>query len=248
MITFLSWSLMTTCEAQAFIGARVGFGLPAIINQNNYGQSELDYNIIVKPMGSVMFGYNLESDNELQFRIAYRGMGQSYTGTAQSTTYDRKIKTSALELTLAYKFDFAASNNVIDKVYFLAGPRVGLLLSVEQEFQINGNDTDFLTYVLDRRNPNEDVITSMMIPTDNSDFFTSYDLGLFGGIGYESSINDQLYWNVELIGSIGITDINDLDWKLPNRENAEYAASYNIIGGVNAGITYYFDRRTVPQF
>ncbi len=234
-------------NAQLYVGARAGIGLPAIINQNNYGQSELDYNISVKPIGSILLGYNLSDDNEIQLRMAYRGTGQSYTGTAQSTMYDRTIRSSSLNIAVAYRFDLASPENVVQKIYFLIGPRLGLLLTAEQEFKINGSETDFLTYVLDRKNPNESKIVALGEPADHKDFFTSYDLGMFGGVGFENSINDQLYWNIEMIGSIGITDINSLNWKLPNREESLYESSYNIIGGLNVGITYYFDYRPVPR-
>ncbi len=244
-LVVLLWSPLA--HGQVFTGARAGLGFPAIINQNNYGQSELDYNVTIKPTGSVLLGYNLESDNELQLRIAYRGMGQSYTGMAQSTTYDRAINISTLEVIGVYRFDFAPANNVIEKLYFLIGPRIGFILSAEQEFEINGNATDFLTYALDRVNPNEDIIRAQGEPKNHKDFFTSYDLGLFGGMGFESTINDQLYWNVELIGSIGVTDVNNFNWKLPNREESIYESSYNFMGGISAGITYYFDIRRTPK-
>ena len=244
---FLLISSFHQSQAQIMVGARAGLGFPAIINQNNYGQSELDYLVSAKPMGSVLLGYNLENDNEIQVRLAYRGQGQKYSGTAQTTTYERNVKFSSLEVVTVYRLDFASPFNITDKLYFLLGPRLSFVLSAAQEFKINGQETDFLTFVNDRGNPNEAEILALGAPSDDKDFFTSYDLGLFGGIGYESSIHDLLYWNVEMIGSVGVTDINDFSWKLPNREKSLYEASYNILGGFSIGLTYYIDARRVPR-
>jgi hypothetical protein len=248
VILFLCLSICCNdVHGQIMLGARAGVGFPAIINQNNYGQSELDYVISAKPMGSVFLGYNLENDNEIQLRLAYRSQGQKYKGTAQTTTYEREIKMNNIELIGIYRLDFASPFNVTDKLYFMLGPRLNFVLSVDQEFKINDQSTDFLTYVNDRKNPNEAEILALGAPDDDKEFFTDYDLGLFGGVGYESMIHEQLYWNVEFVGSVGITDINQFRWKLPNREKSIYEASYNFIGGINIGVTYYLEKRRVPR-
>jgi hypothetical protein len=81
--------------------------------------------------------YNLVKEFDLQGELLYNTTGASYTGGNLSASY--------LEIVALAKYNLPVDRSV--KIFFVAGPQLGIKLSANQHSDANSSDTDISTVV-----------------------------------------------------------------------------------------------------
>ena len=205
-----------------------------IMNQNFYGEPELNYAPKMGYGGSFQLGYNFTENISVLAEIHYSFQGQKYEDkqVMEGIKYDalRDISLTYLNIPLFFKYAFGTSNT---KFRFLLGPQLGKLLEATQTYTRNGKtlgtvatDLDGKTFVTD-----EKTIT---------DRFIKYDIGLALDVGADIHLSDKFYISPGFRLNYGFKDINAEPYRI-NDLDGEYSPSHNVWGGLFISINYKID-------
>jgi len=203
-----------------------------ILNQNMYGQPEIDY---VKKIGGnviIAVGYNFNRAAGLRLEPSFAWQGQKYEGNQliAGTTYNttRDIKLNYFQLPLLFRYTPGKKDN---KFHLMAGPELAFLLSAKQEYLRDGQKPDpFYSEFAGRQiDPGEENITDRY---KNLDFMIVADLGM------DIKLTGNLFMNIGIRLSYGIIDINAEEWQIENFEGT-YEPSKNFTAGITAGFNFW---------
>ncbi|MBN2173727.1 MAG: PorT family protein [Bacteroidales bacterium] len=219
----------------------------SIINQNFYGEPEIDF---APKMGyGVQFtaGYYFNEYIAVVAEIQYSAQGQKYegkqaftdpnTGIAYNfTKVERDIKLSYLNIPLFFKYTFGTHKA---KFRFLVGPQLGYLLEATQDYIRDGKKIGTEITNLDGK----DFVTDA---GDITERFESIDFSFALDVGTDIYFTKQLFLTAGFRGNYGFMDINATAYRL-NDISGEYSPSHNLWGGLYIGINYLIDVQGYSQ-
>ena len=230
---------------QKVIGAKTGFGNISILNQNNYGQREMDYGPIYGISGGISFSAQIGLSNYLLIEGLWRQGGQDYEDQFSGATFAKQLDFELIEIPILFQHFFGSSNNEEDRItelptgfYFLAGLSASFLQKAEFAHQIDGSDVDFATFYLQGGNAHQTQIQASA-ETKGRDLYGSVSAGVVGGFGYQTKLSEKVLFLIELRGGVSVTDINAEEWRLANKENKYDASRHGylmLMAGLGFGI------------
>ena len=220
-----------------------------IANQNNYGQNEMDYSFRAGFGAGLVASLQVAPKGELQMEVLYQNWGQDYSDSFKGRHFEKQIRYALLSIPLLYKVQFTeppsgyagVGSELKPHWYILGGIQADRIMSPEIQWRLDGGTTEFLPFVLEGGNPNQDVLEAMGEPSSDADLFTQWDAMLIAAGGFELYTNAQLSFTVELRGGIGLTDMNAEVYRLDNNRGV-YAASRNAFLGLHLGGAWRFTK------
>jgi hypothetical protein len=232
---------------QLFISPELSFGTPIILNQNNYGYSELGYELTFGGQAGVMVGWDYFLKQSFKTGILVSKWGQHYNDILADKRVKKNINNYYLQIPATYKHVFGRKRGYDHEVfspYVFASLRVSYLFYSNVEFfreQENGEmkEEDLVTFVTEGgKNINSDEIIAMGNPSKDKNLFSPIDINLELGGGYQYFITRRISLFAEVHVASSILDINAGEWRFRNNKN-NYSGSYNIYGGIKIGANVY---------
>ncbi len=246
-IVLTGFSFKAFSQNKIYAGVNGTLAAPVIINQNNYGQRELPYEVFLAANFGVQVGFETSLNSAVQVEINYTGNGQSYAGSYSGGSLKKDLRLQYLQVPVWYKFNFKKDTAEVrsgSKWYGAAGVFAGFLLGADMTLSSGNSETDFYSFSFkDNDNINTADLNRLLPQRGNPDYkelFNSFDFGVGLALGVDIFLSPKAKLNVELRGLMGIPDINAEEWQLPNRAN-EYGASRTFNGGLNVGINFFLN-------
>ena len=213
-------SLVAFASAQKgfHAGLEGAFNVPAIINQDAYGQQELDYTLTTGWADGVVVGYNFDNHFGFQLEGVSSSQGQHYIKKAanQPTIY-RNVDLNYTHIPLLFKYSGGAQYPT--RFYLLAGVEMSMLNKASIYYKDSATPS-----TIDARNR-----------------FNNRDWALVFEFGSDFTLYKGLYLSAGLRFNYGLTDINTPDFRIKNHSGI-YNASRNALGGINVGLHYVFGK------
>ncbi len=231
-------------KPHVYIGASVGGGLSAIINQNTYGFPEMDYKpavayqfgihagLAVRPWSRLQIGYQF-------FNATYKFNEEYSSGSTEGEIGLRKqIEFSLINIPLTYRHyiidpDLAYVGN--DKtialalkkkntLFIIVGPQITRFRKADVHFQKRSSATGFKWQPADLIDikPGFDTYVPVdeipdYLPDDTRDLFQKTILSLIGGLGWNMVLAPGFEISMEAQGYISIMDLNSSERDQQNR-------------------------------
>ena len=232
-IILLLFLLPISINAQVVhIGPKLAAQSVWLLNQNNYGLSEMDY----KFKGGLTYGGSIGVDYGdhwgVQLDFQYAHMGQDYEdniglqlilGVNDVFTVRKEVDLIYSQVPLMVRY-----RNGGDKAAFIGlfGPQVGVRGKATLRYFADGDSIPFAT------------LPGGLYPTlsEADEFFQSLDFGLAGGAGGEYYFGSTFYARTMFRFYLGLTDINAAD----TRNAPEYGSTKNFSMGVEVGFGVRF--------
>lgn len=250
ILSFVFISCITGLYAQTGFHAGVNLGIcsPVIINQNNYGFSEMDYKIGITAYPGLALGYNFNTNNGVQLELNYAPLGQEYfdvirdfgptdlTGKAKKVDTYRYVSLNYLQIPVMYRFQTTREKKEKISFHLMAGPSFGLLLSADQYYEADVNADGNIVELGYELAP-ESAVSAFAATAEveaPEEYFQKMDIGFQLDAGVDIYLNENLYLTPALKLYYGFTDINSE----PTRDTNEYSASKNAFGAISVGIHY----------
>jgi hypothetical protein len=240
---FNGFSQLSQSRNQPFaIGVKMDGQIAGIANQNNYGQNEMDYGASLGYGGGVALTYHVSSVSRIMAEVTFQAAGQKYEDHFKGKTFRKEVRYHQISLPIAYQrmiskssTGYAGVGSELKPLWFvLGGLQVDRILSPEVDWYLNGSEIEFLPFVLEGGNPNQEILEAMGPLAADQDLFAKWDVMFISGVGFQIHTSPQISFTVELRGGIGLTDLNAKDWQLDNHRGI-YGASRNIFFGLHAG-------------
>jgi hypothetical protein len=229
-------------RAPVSIGVKIDGQITGIANQNNYGQNEMDYNATLGYGGGVVLTYHRTPKVSILGEVTFQVGGQKYEDHFKGSTFRKEVRYNQISIPIEYKrlisktvAGYGGVGTELKPIWYLMGGlQVDKILSPEVDWYLNGSETEFLPFVLEGGNPNQEAIETMGAPDSDQDLFTGWDLMFIGAAGFQIHTTPQVSISLELRGGIGLTDLNASAWQLENHRGI-YGASRNMFFGLHAG-------------
>ncbi len=229
-------------KGQFYISPVGSLGVPAIINQNNYGFSEMNYGVKIGWKAGVLVGYDNYLKSSFRFGVLYSNVGQKYSDVLLGFSHKKEIAFKYIEIPVVYKYVFGQSKgynyNDINK-YVFGGFQLAILADADVYWERDGQEKDFWDFISFKDvNKNVEEIKEIGIPKNDTEFFSRIDFGLVGGFGLQYFVGRRIMIFSEVIGNLGLMDLNDSKWRFRNNKKY-YSGSMNIYAGLRLGLIYY---------
>ena len=219
---------------ELIFGAGTAITSTWIMNQNFYGEPEVDYAPKVGYAVSLNLGYNFTENMSAITELQYSLQGQKYEGkqNIDGTKFEvkRDINLRYFNIPVLFKYAFGTDDV---KFRFLAGPQIGILLESTQDYTRDGQKLgDELT----------DLDGEPFAPyaSNITDRFEHIDFSLVVDVGADIHLSDKFYISAGLRGNYGFKDINAPAYRLQDMDR-EYTPSRNAWGGIYVSINYKLD-------
>ncbi|MEN8224799.1 MAG: porin family protein [Bacteroidota bacterium] len=235
IITLALVSLTLTITAQKEklfeVGLQGGFGSTWILNQNNYGLQEMDYDYHYGGGFNFQAGYNFDNSMGLFTEIGFLKQGQKYKDTwTGDADVKRTINSKYLNIPIFFKY---SAGETRARFRLLAGPQFCFLQKAEQTYTINGYDLEGMFELEDKEGNKFDPGAK-----DIKERFNSMDVSLVLDLGVDVFVVDNmLYLSVGARAYYGLTDINASAYQLENWDG-NYESSHNAGGTIYFGVHY----------
>jgi hypothetical protein len=203
------------------------YGASGVVNQNDYGLPELDYEVPSSYGYNANLGYCFTKNIGIKMEIGYARLGQKYSDTRDSVFYTRDVKLGYLTVPVLFKYNTGGKTA---RFYLLAGPQMGFLMSAKQEYMADGVPFDTTL-----SNLNGEAFNAGQ--EDIKDRFSSFELMARIDLGVDITLVENLVLNVGLTMNYGLLDLNAEAYRL-NDYSGNYTPSHNFYGGINMGIVY----------
>lgn len=209
-----------------WINVVTGLNSNWIVYQNAYGNPEIEYSTTFGFTGGVGMSYFISEKWGASFSVLATKMGQNYSGVQSGGDAERKVKLSYLELPLLF---MAHIKNMPNPTWISFGPDIMVLLNAQQEYRRTGGEPL----------PNPD---GMKIG-DIRERFNPTDVALQLSLNkmYELNDTDNVMFLFSINTAFGLTDINSIEWKTPQRDGT-YSGSHNFYIGIKAGLMFKASR------
>jgi len=205
-----------------WVNAIVGGNNPWIVNQNAYGNQEIEYAPTFGITGGVGISYFQNMNWGFNGSVFASKLGQNYAGYQGGAEAKRNIKLTYIEV------PFLVMRNIPDMLYptwISFGPDIMILLDAKQDYSREGGSA--------LPNP-EGMYTS-----DTKKRFNTVDVAVNLSLNrmYTLDYFQKLMFLISVNSSFGLIDINKSSWQIPNT-HSYYGKSHNFYIGVKAGIMY----------
>ena len=145
-----------------YVGAMAGVNATAIFYQNNYGQTEMDYVVPVGFAAGAAMHYRLTQKSHLIAEVSYQQMGQKHDDHFKGKDFYKDINLNYVAVPILYKLILnrktvgyeAWTNDSKPKWYLLVGIQPSFLISADISYEVDGNQTDFISFITEGGNPN----------------------------------------------------------------------------------------------
>ncbi len=248
---FVSLSLLYCLAHSSFgqagigVGVRTGFQAVAIFPEASYGQRKMDFKIPVRPTIGVASTFWISQRSAFSIDLLFQRMGTRQESTAKRRMFYKDLRLDYIVIPVMYRLTlnsvsgtFAqAARNREPRWYLAGGFQPGFLAGANNTYEVNGNRTDFVSFITEGGNPNFDQIEQNGTPESDEDLYQTLDLSLVGAAGVELYIQQGLRVLIEIRGGLSLTDINAKAWRLPD-DNGNYYASRNMFLGVNMAVLF----------
>ncbi|RLD19467.1 MAG: hypothetical protein DRI69_08335, partial [Bacteroidetes bacterium] len=226
-----------------YLGALGGLNATAIFFQNNYGQTEMDYVVPVGFSGGVTMHYRLTPKSHLIVEASYHQMGQKHDDHFKQMDFYKDINLSYVAIPILYKLILNKNTTAYEdwasrskpKWYLLAGIQPSFLISADIRYEVEGNQTDFISFITEGGNPNLEEILANGQPEDDADLYNQTDISFIGAAGFHTNIQPSVVGFVEVRGGFSLLDINAEAWQLPG-PSGTYNWSRNLMIGFQVGL------------
>lgn len=202
-----------------------------ILNQNMYGNPELNYNLKFGLSGVVSYKYFI-SKYGYSVGLGLGNLGQKYSGSMAGADAKLRINLTYLELPVLGMYKLGGNKQ---QTWISFGPQLMYLVSAQQDFQRNNGqlipEPEMLspgsTDVINRYN-----IIDIMMAVEATHIFASK----FTNIKPFRS-DRKTMWALSVKSAIGLTDLNSPESRVSSSRNL-YAGSHNFYLGVNIGYMF----------
>lgn len=253
LLTLLGFLLLLSTSATAqnydedirrlYGGVELGLSLPAILNQNNYGYSELNYKVSTATQFSVHAGLDIHTKHSIQLGLQFGTSGQNYKDIIGDTENDKEVNFTYLYMPLTYKrvldeergFAYGKLNT-----YLLGGVQAGFMTSAGVDWFIDGAEVEMLDFINQKGNNQnfDQIIADHGTDFSDSDLYRAFDFNILFGGGFQYFQTERILVYVELRGGLGVIDINDSSWRYDNNKGV-YKPSLNSFASIRVGVNYY---------
>ncbi|MBC8172984.1 MAG: PorT family protein [Chitinophagales bacterium] len=229
-------------------GVNIGLNSTWILNQNNYGYSEMGYELKFGAYPGLAFGYNITPMHGVQIEMNYAMLGQNYfdrmrdfslgdtIGKPVKVDTYRYVKLNYLHIPVLYRFQTEKAKKDKIEFHIMAGPVIGLLLSADQYYESDIADNGTLVKLEYEYAPESLIHDFDSTPEveEPLEYFTKLDIGLQLDAGVDIYITDNIYVTPAIKVYYGFADVNTE----PTRNILNYTASHNSFAGIHIGIHY----------
>lgn len=233
-IVLISLESMAQKGKELIFGAGTAVTSVWIMNQNFYGEPEVDYAPKMGYAVSFNLGYNFTENISVITELQYSLQGQKYEGkqNINETKYEvkRDINLRYFNIPLFFKYAFGTEEV---KFRVLAGPQIGILLEATQDYTRDGKRQGDPVTNLD----GEDFYPYSGTITDR---FEHLDFSMAVDIGADIHVSDKFYVSAGLRGNYGFKDINASAYRIKDLDN-EYSPSHNSWGGLYVSFNFKLD-------
>lgn len=212
------------------VGFQGGYGSAWIINQNNYGLREMDYELQWGGGFNFQAGYNFTETIGLFTEIGVLNQGQRYSDTWENNEIERTIDLKYMNIPVFFKY---SAGNPNAHFRLLVGPQFCFLNKAEQEYTVNGSDISGSFEFTNKEGEKFDVGAK-----DIEDRFNSMDIAFVLDLGADVFLmKNILYLSAGARVYYGFTDINADAYQIENIDG-NYEPSHNAGGTLYLGIHY----------
>ena len=238
-------STLTAQKAKKFeLGLQAGYNNNWIINQNNYGLPELDYDFYWGLAYNFQAGYNFTNEMGIFTEIGMTNKGQKYKGdmnVAGAGIFDvveREIDLKYLTVPVFFKYSYGETRA---RFRLLVGPQFEFLQSAEQTYVVDGKDVAGIPAFQDWEMSNGKTVN--VGQKDIKERYNSMDISFVLDLGVDIFlIEDMLYLSAAGRFYYGIIDLNATDYQVKNIDG-NYDPSHNAGGGFYLGIHYIIGKK-----
>lgn len=249
LLSFLCLWLQATCQqfdpGKLHIGFRGGFNAVGISPQHNYGQNLMSYKIPLRPSFGLTSQVRLGIKSYVQADLLYQQMGQKHEDFFKGSEFYKDIRLNYVVVPVQFKYVLNPLRTGYDAAatfrnpnwYIAGGLQPGFMTSASIRHEINGQLTDFIGFITEGGNPNEEEIRAMDPPASDEDLYNAFDLSVVGSAGFFTRFQQKWIIFVDIRGGFSLLDINAETWRLP-APSGNYFASRNAFIGISAGLAY----------
>jgi hypothetical protein len=232
---------------QLFLSPELSFGTSFIVNQNNYGYSEMGYLLTYGAQYGAMIGWDNYLQKSFKTGIIVSQWGQRYQEVVEGQNITKAVRMYYVQIPATYKYVFGRKRGYDHEVfspYVFGSARIGYPFAADVSFfreQEDGSmvEEDLVTFVTTGGfNQNEEQIELLGNPEKDRHLFSWLDIDIEVGGGYQYFITRTISLFAEAHIVYGILDINASEWRFRNNHNT-YAASHNLYGGIKVGANFY---------
>ncbi len=209
-----------------WVNAIAGGNNTWIVNQNAYGNQEMEYAPTFGITGGVGMSYFHDRNWGYNGSVFFSNLGQKYSGYQGGGKAIRNVKLSYLEVPLL------AMKNLPEMFYptwISFGPDIMILLDAKQDYTREGGSPL----------PNPEGMSN----SDTKERFNTVDVAVNLSLNrmYTLDYFQKLMFLISINSSFGLIDINKSSWQIPNT-HSYYGKSHNFYIGVKAGIMFKVKR------
>jgi len=223
LLLLLSFDIRAQQAGSFWLNGAVGLNSNWILNQNAYGNPEMDYTPSFGLTGGVGIICFINREWGASGSAFLTQMGQNYSGVQGGAMAKRKVKLTYLEVPILLMWKIPIMRN---PTWISAGPDIMILKKAMQEYSRAEGGVPL---------PNQ----SGMAEGDIKERFKPVDIALNVSLSrmFEINYRKSVMILFSLNSSFGITDINNPDWKIPNTHNI-YQPSHNFYVGGKIGLMF----------
>jgi len=209
-------------ESTTWLTLVTGLNSNWIVYQNAYGNPELEYSTTFGFNGGLGFNYFISDTWGFSGTLLATKMGQNYAGVQSGGDADRKVNLSYLEIPLVLMKHIPYNNN---PTWITFGPDILVLMKAEQEYRRVGG--------VPLPNPEGMKVGDIRERFNPTDVALTFSYNKMYPLDTKNSAMFLLTFNT----AFGLTDINDIEWKIPQLDGT-YTGSHNFYIGIKAGLMF----------
>jgi len=225
-LIFFAVNVNAQQKKSIWVNVVAGMNSTWILNQNAYGNPEIEYSPSFGLNGGVGVSYFHNRDLGFNGSVMVSQLGQNYSGYQAGGVAERKVKLTYLEVPLMI---MKGIHGMQYPTWIAFGPDILILLNAKQDYTRDGGSPL----------PNPDG----MLVKDTKERFSKADVALNFSLNRMYTINysRKMLLLFSLNSAVGLTDINKSTWQIPNSHDT-YGKSHNFYIGMKIGIMYNVKR------
>ncbi len=230
LLFVLSFNTQAQQVGSLWLNGAVGLNSNWILNQNAYGNQEMEYAISFGLTGGLGVNYFISRKWGMSGSAFLTQAGQNYSGEQGGAMATRKIKSTYLEVPVLVMRKF---KHMRYPTWISAGPDFMILTKVRQEYRRVEGGIQL---------PNEEG----MIEGDIRERFNPVNIALNVSLSrmVETNYLKSKMLLFSLNSSFSLHDINSAQWKIPNTHNI-YQPSHNFYIGAKISLMFKVARMGV---
>jgi hypothetical protein len=224
LICLLSAKVRAQKAKSLWIAASAGVNTSLIINQNAYGNGELDYSTTLNLTAGPGIRYFISRKWGINSSVNWARLGQNYRGLQSGGQATRKVKLDYVEFHI---LAMRRIENANQPTWIAFGPEIMLLTAARQEYHNEeGSVLPKPEYLVEGT-------------TDIKDRIKPFDIALNFSLNrmFDFYKNQRFMCLITANMAYGLTDISKKEWNTPNM-HGEYSGSHNFYMGIRVGVMY----------